>query len=165
MECKIATKEDIISVYAEKIANNPRDEFLHLQLERRLMAMEDKTRLFFVGTENKEYICELAATISPLDKYTQNIEKVVCKNCAYLFSFFTKEKYRGKGYFSKLYRFAQNTLSQMGFEYLTLGVEVDDLENIERYKRWGYDELIYQGSEEFDGLKLDVLYYRKKLGL
>ena len=163
MKCMVATKEDIKRLYEEKIAKDPEDEFLPIQLEKRLVAMEDKTRIFFVGCIGGEYVCELAATISPFDRYTQNIEKVVCENCAYLFSFLTKEEYRGRGYFSKLYRFAQNTLRQMGFEYLTLGVEPDDYENIERYRNWGFDTLLYEGSEEFDGLKIDVQYYRKKL--
>ena len=50
------------------------------------------------------------------------------------------------------------------FYYKNLkNLEPEDLENRERYNKWGFDELIHEGFEEFDGMKIDVLYYRKKL--
>lgn len=163
MKIKIASTQDLEFLYDEKIKNHPEDVFLPIQREKRIKSIEDGTRLFFIGFVGEECICELAASVSNLDTFTQNKDKVLGNGCAYLFSFFTKEEYRGRGYFSKLYRFAENTLKEMGFEYLTLGVEPDDSENIERYRKWGYTELIYRGTEEFDGMKIDVLYYRKKL--
>ena len=57
----------------------------------------------------------------------------------------------------------EEELKKMGFEYLTLGVESDDAQNKARYYNWGYTKLIYKGTEEFDGMKLDVEYYRKNL--
>ena len=85
------------------------------------------------------------------------------KETFYLFSFLTKEKYRGMGCFSALFKFAHEVLVNKGAKYFTLGVEPDDFENIERYKKWGFTELIYKGCEEFDGMKIEVCYYRKKL--
>ena len=163
METKIASKDDLIELYRKKKENDPSDIYLDENLNKRLDAMEKATRMFFVGVENGEYICEMAACISPEDEYTQNIQYITDDETFYLFSFLTKEEYRGKGYFSILFNFAQNILADMGAKYLTLGVESGDYENKERYKNFGFDELIYKGNEEFDGMKIEVEYYRKTL--
>ena len=163
MEFKIATQEDLIRLYKEKMENNPSDVYLDSNLRKRLDALRKGTRLFFIGIEDGKYICEMAACISLNDEYTQNIEYVVNDNTFYLFSFLTNEKYRGRGYFSALFRYAEKFLYNLGAKHLTLGVEPDDYENKERYKRWGFDELIHTGTEEFDGMKINVEYYRKKI--
>lgn len=163
MEFKIASKDDLINLYRQKMEDDSSNIYLKENLAKRIDALEKKTRMFFVGIEKNEYICEMAACVSPDDEYTQNIQYVTDKDTFYLFSFFTKEGYRGKGYFSQLFRFAKDVLIEMGAKHLTLGVEPDDSENKERYRNYGFDELIYKGWEEFDGMKIEVEYYRKKL--
>ncbi|MBE7050904.1 MAG: GNAT family N-acetyltransferase [Ruminococcaceae bacterium] len=163
METKIATENDLIKLYAEKMKENPSDAYLARNLNKRLDSMKKGTRIFFIGTENDKYICEMAACVSPDDEYTQNIAHITDFETFYLFSFLTKPEYRGQGYFSLLFRYAQKILTDMGAKYLTLGVEPDDYENKARYKKWGFGELIYTGTEEFDGMKIKVEYYRKTI--
>ena len=160
---KIATYDDIKNYYNTLIESEPDNIYLPAQRDKRLKSLESKTRMFFYGYIGNRVITQGSATVSEDDEFTQNKEYVVSKNCAYLFNFLTVEEMRGKGYFSKLYKFIEKTLLEMGFEYLSLGVEPDDTENRERYRKMGFDTLIYAGCEEFDGMKIDVEYYRKKI--
>lgn len=160
---KIATGDDVKNYYDKLIEASPEDIYLPSQKNKRLQSLKSKTRMFFYGYLDGEVITQGSATVSVRDEFTQNKEQVVSEKCAYLFNFLTVEEERGKGYFSKLYRFIEKTLSDMGFEYLSLGVEPEDTENRERYRKMGFDELIYCGCEEFDGMKIDVEYYRKKI--
>ena len=99
MEFKIASKDDLINLYRQKMEDDPSNIYLKENLAKRIDALEKKTRMFFVGIEKNEYICEMAACVSPDDEYTQNIQYVTDKDTFYLFSFFTKEGYRGKEIF------------------------------------------------------------------
>jgi len=160
---KIASIEELEKSFDEKIASNPTNEHIIAQKMRRMTDAKNNTKLFFFGYLGGEMITEANATISTDDVHTQNIDKIMNEKTAYLSAFVTKEEFRGKGYFSRLYRFMEQELKKMGFEYLTLGVESDDAQNKARYHNWGYTELIYKGSEEFDDVKIDVEYYRKNL--
>lgn len=160
---KTASIEELEKIFDKKIAADPANEHIIAQKKRRMTDARNKTKLFFFGYLCGEMVTEANATISPDDVHTQNIDKIMNEKTAYLSAFVTKEAYRGKGYFSKLYHFMEKELRKLGFEYLTLGVESDDAQNKARYHNWGYTELIYKGTEEFDGLKIEVEYYRKKL--
>lgn len=160
---KTASIEELEKIFDKKIAADPANEHIIAQKKRRMTDAKNKTKLFFFGYLNGEMITEANATISTDDVHTQNIDKIMNEKTAYLSAFVTKENFRGKGYFSKLYRFMEEELKKMDFEYLTLGVESDDAQNKARYYNWGYTKLIYKGTEEFDGMKIDVEYYTKKI--
>lgn len=162
-ETKIASTKELEKIFDDKIAANPDDEHIPAQKARRMKDAANKTKLFFFGFLNGEMITEANVTISSNDIHTQNIDKVMNDKTAYLSAFLTKEEYRGRGYFSKLYTFMENELAKMGFEYLTLGVEPEEEKNKAIYHKWGYTELVYTGVEKFDGMTVNVEYYRKKL--
>ncbi len=162
---KIVDKFELEEIFNKKISVSDEPETVRAQKERRLIDAENETKLYFFGFLDGEPICEGNATISVHDIHTQNIDRIMDEKTAYLSAFFTREDMRGMGYFSKLYNFMENHLKLMGFEYLTLGVEPGDLHNKAIYKKWGYAELIYCGAEAFDGITVDVEYYRKKLHL
>ncbi len=160
---KIATDDDIKNYYKKLIMEDPHDPYLPNQRDKRLKSLSANTRMFFYGYIGDEVITQGSATISEDDEFTQNKEYVVSKECAYLFNFLTVEHMRNKGYFSLLFKFIEKTLSAMGFKYLSLGVEPDDSENKRRYLNMGFKTLIHTGQEEFDGMKINVEYYRKKI--
>lgn len=162
-EIKIASISELEKIFDEKTKANPADAHLPFQKIRRMEDAKNKTKIFFFGFLNGELIAEANATISTMDVHTQNIDKVMGEKTAYLSAFLTKEKYRGQGYFSKLYAFMEKELAKRGFEYLTLGVEPEDEKNKAIYHKWGYTEHIYTGIEEFDGMRVNVEYYRKTL--
>lgn len=160
---KIASIEELEKTFDDKISSTPNNEHIIAQKTRRMTDAKKKTKLFFFGYLDSEMITEANATISTDDVHTQNIDKITNEKTAYLSAFVTKEKFRGKGYFSKLYAFMEKELAKMGFEYLTLGVETKDEKNKAIYHKWGYTEHIYTGVEEFDGMRVNVEYYRKTL--
>ena len=160
---KIATENDIETYYTNRMKSEPENKHLLFQKQKRLHSANNKTAMFFYGYLGGDMICQASAVISEKDLYMQNKEHILKENTAYLFNFLTEEKFRGKGYFSKLYKFAESKLKDMGFKFLALGVEPDDTENIERYKTYGFNTLIYSGTEEFDGMNFDVDYYVKSI--
>lgn len=159
----IAECVDIARIYDEKIKENPCNQYLHEHKINRMCDTANGTQLCFYGFLNNVLVCEAVATVSLSNKHTQNIDKIMTSSSAYLSAFETKESFRGLGYFSALYKFMEIKLKNMGFKYLVLGVEPNELKNKAIYQKWGYTELIYIGTEEFDGLHVDVEYYRKKL--
>lgn len=52
---------------------------------------------------------------------------------AYLAAFRTNKEYEGKGYFSKLFKFAENNLKERGYKELSLGVGPEVVRNMEIY--------------------------------
>ena len=160
---KIINASELEKIYDKKIAQNPADIHIPEQKMRRMKDAIAGTKVFFGGFIDDELICEANATVSADDAHVQNKEYVLSGNTAYLSAFLTKEPYRQKGYFSKLYAFMENELRSMGFEHLTIGVEPEDEKNRLMYYKWGYTELIYSGVEEFDDMKIRVCYYRKNI--
>ena len=162
---KIADLDELEYIFDQKIAKSEEPEIVRAQKMRRITDAQNGTKLYFFGYLGNEVICEANATISANDVHTQNIDKVVSEDTAYLSAFLTREDMRGIGYFSKLYAYMEKHLKNLGFRYLTLGVEPDEDENKAIYSKWGYNELIYEGIETFDGMTVEVEYYRKKIGI
>lgn len=61
---------------------------------------------------------------------------------AYLVAFRTNKELEGKGYFSKLYKFAEHDLKERGYTSLSLGVGPEAVRNIEIYFHLGFREYI-----------------------
>lgn len=100
-----------------------------------------------------------------LDKgIVQNSDELVNEKTAYLCAFRTIEKYQGKGYFSKLFKFMIDDLKSKGYEKVTLGVEPSETKNLKMYKHLGFNEIIRSAQETYpDGTVIDVNYYGKSL--
>ncbi len=116
----------------------------------------------YYGILNGTILCEATAM---LDKnIVQNYEGLVDNKTVYLCAFRTIEKYRGKGYFSNLFKFMIGDLKSKGYEKVTLGVEPTETENLKIYKHLGFDEFIKSAQETYpDGTVIDVDYYGMKL--
>lgn len=70
-----------------------------------------------------------------------------------------EKSYEGKGHISRLVRLMEKTARDLGYAYITIGVEAKETRNIAIYLHWGYDEFVLGEIE--DGQL--VLYYRKNL--
>ena len=107
-------------------------------------------------------ICEATAIVSP--KVVQNSTGLVDSHTVYLSAFRTINKFRGKGYFSKLFHFMIDDLRKKGFTKATLGVEPVEEKNKEIYAHYGFTEYIKSGKEYYpDGTVIDVEYYGKTI--
>ena len=116
----------------------------------------------YYGLLDGEVICECTAVISPEALYDP--EGLVDDRTAYLSAFRTSEGYRGKGYFSRMFRFMLDDLRSRGYEKVTLGVEPDETENKEIYRHLGFLTHIKDAVDVYpDGTRIDVEYYGKEL--
>ncbi len=70
-----------------------------------------------------------------------------------------QEEFEGMGHISKLMKKIELHAAQLGYSYLTIGVEAKESRNLAIYLHWGYNEFVLH---EFEDGEL-VLYYRKKI--
>lgn len=122
------------------------------------------TRIVYMGILDDKIITEATAIISDKDLNIQNKEDLISKNTAYLTAFRTNKKYEGKGYFSKLYKFLESDLKKIGFKYLTLGVEPNEIRNKQIYFHFGFTKYLKSSYETYpNGQKILVNYYKKEI--
>lgn len=116
----------------------------------------------YYGKLNNKIICETTAMFD--ENIIQNSDKLVGGKTVYLCNFSTDKRYRGKGYFSKLFKFMIDDLKNRGYEKFTLGVEPTETKNIKIYQHLGFNEFIKSGKETYpDGTVIDVDYYEMEL--
>lgn len=116
----------------------------------------------YYGKLNNKIICETTAMFD--ENIIQNSDKLVGGKTVYLCNFSTDKRYRGKGYFSKLFRFMIDDSKNRGYEKFTLGVEPTETKNIKIYQHLGFNEFIKSGKETYpDGTVIDVDYYKREL--
>lgn len=116
----------------------------------------------YYGLLDGEVICECTAVISP--EALSDPEGLVDDRTAYLSAFRTSEGYRGKGYFSRLFRFMLDDLRRRGYKNVTLGVEPQETINRQIYEHLGFTEHIKDSQDTYpDGSVISVQYYAKSL--
>ena len=114
----------------------------------------------YYGLLNGNIICEATAILD--SNIIQNSGDLVGNGAIYLSGFRTNKEYRGKGYFSKLFKYMINDLKEKGYTKATLGVEPEELANEKIYNHYGFCEYIKTSSELYpDGTKIEVEYYGK----
>ena len=113
-----------------------------------------------VGLLNSKIICEATAILA--SNIIQNSKDLVGNGAIYLSGFRTNKEYRGKGYFSKLFKYMINDLKEKGYTKAIVGVEPKELINKEIYNHYGFTEYIKTSSELYpNGTKIEVEYYGK----
>ena len=123
--------------------------------------MAGKT-LPYYGILDGMIICEATAVLYP--EAAQHGEKLIDDHTAYLCAFRTNDGFRGKGWFSRLFRFMLYDLRQRGYRKVTVGVEPEDLTNKAIYAHYGFNEYIMTDTELYpDGTAVSVEYYAKTL--
>lgn len=161
--CKIATVDEMETKWDYEIKKHKSPNWLIWKTQA-LERVKNRQSIVYYGFFSGKAVCELTAM---LDKNTvQNSDGLVDEKTAYLCAFRTVEKYQGKGYFSKLFRFMLDDLKSRGYEKVTLGVEPAETENLKIYQHFGFDEFIKSAKEIYpDGTAIDVDYYGRVLDL
>lgn len=112
----------------------------------------------YYGKLNNKIMCETTAMFD--ENIIQNSDELVDDKIVYLCNISTDKRYRGKGYFSKLFRFMIDDLKNRGYEKFTLGVEPTETKNLQIYQHLGFNNFIKSGRETYpDGTVIDVDYY------
>ena len=172
--CKIATVDEIETKWNYEIKKHKSFNWKIWKTEsiERVWKIIWKTELIehvknsqcvvYYGILNGKIICE---TTAMLDKsIVKNSDELVNDKTAYLCDFRTIEKYRCKGFFSKLFRFMIDDLKSKGYEKVTLGVEPTETENLKIYKHLGFNKFIKSAQETYPiGRVIDLDYYEMEL--
>lgn len=159
--CKIATTEEMEAKWNYEIKKNKSPNW-KIQKDESIERVKCGQSIAYYGLLNGRTICEATAM---LDKsIVQNCDGLVDDKTVYLCAFRTIEKYQGKGYFSKLFRFMIDDLKCKDYEKVTLGVEPTETENLKIYKHLGFNEFIKSAQEIYpDKTVIDVDYYGMNL--
>lgn len=142
--CKIATKEELLKRWDYLIKINPGNNIWVVFRDNAIRNFDDDSTISYLGFLDDEIICELTAYVKP-SAFIGDISDpsgLLSSDMAYLAAFRTNEEYEGQGYFSKLYKFAENDLKERGYTYLSLGVGPEAVRNIEIYFHLGFREYI-----------------------
>lgn len=159
--CKIATIDEMETKwnYETKKHKSPNWKIWKAESIKRV---KNGQSIAYYGILNGKTICEATAM---LDKgFVQNSDGLVDEKTAYFCAFRTIEKYQGKGYFSKLFRFMIDDLKSKGYQKATLGVEPTETENLKIYQHLGFNGFIKSAQETYpDGTVIYVDYYGMEL--
>lgn len=161
-KCVIATKDLIIQKWNEEIKKH-NDSDVWKEFKKESLRNVDN-RIVYMGLLNDKIIAEATAIISEKDLDMQNKEDLVGSGKVYLSAFRTNKEYQNKGYFSKLYKFMEKDLKEKGYKTLTLGVEPNEIRNMQIYFKWGFKSYIKTDYEYYpNGEKVIVNYYKKSI--
>ena len=161
--CRIPTSGEMERKWDYEISRNAdeRENWMTWK-EEALANFREGKAIPYYGILDGNIICEATAIID-LDS-AQNSEGLIDDHTAYLCAFRTNEPFRGKGYFSVLFRFMLNDLRDRGYTRVTLGVEPADTENKAIYTHYGFTGYIKTETERYpDGTTIRVEYYAKDL--
>lgn len=159
--CKVADIDEMERKWNDEIKKHKSPNWKIWKAEA-IERVKNEDSIVYYGILNGKIICEATAM---LDKsVVQNCDGLVDEKTVYLCAFRTVEKYQGKGYFSKLFRFMIDDLKSRGYEKFTLGIEPEETNNLKIYQHLGFNEFIKSARETFpDGTVIDVDYYGAEL--
>lgn len=159
--CKIASIEEIEAKWNCEIKKHKSQNWKTWKAEA-IERVRKGQSIAYYGILNGKIICEATAMFDK--SIVQNGDDLVDDKTAYLCAFRAIEKYQGKGYFSKLFRFMINDLKSKGYEKVTLGVEPNETKNLKIYQHLGFNEFIKSAQEIYpDKTVIDVDYYGMNL--
>lgn len=159
--CKIASVDEMECKWNYEIKKNKGQNWKIWKTES-IERVRNGQSIAYYGILNGKIICEATAMLD--ENIIQNSDGLVDDKTAYLCAFRTIEKYQGKGYFSKLFRFMIDDLKSKGYEKVTLGVEPTETENLKIYQHLGFNKHIKSAKEIYpDGTEIDVDYYGMEL--
>lgn len=162
--CKIAPLPDIEKRWDTLIKNHPDNPSWPIWKNNTITNNQNSYRISYYGYLDGVIITEATAIINPLDTAILNTEGIISKDMAYLTAFRTDSKYQNQGYFSKLYKYMEKDLKSKGFTKLSLGVEPQEVRNIQIYFKYGFTNYIKTATETYpNGEIIIVNYYYKEI--
>ena len=157
--CKIATLEEIEKRWIEE-ANKHKENAHYWEAKEEYKEEARKgTRITYIGLLAGEIICDITAVIKKagIKKEAGDIEEIVTQNRAYLCGIRTNKEQEKKGFFSRLFHFAEKDLRKRGFQELSLSVDQEETRNMEIYKHLGFTN--YIGTEVKQGEDKNYIFH------
>ncbi len=170
--CRKATREDIVNRWQYLLDIYSGDNSWVVYRDNTLKNFDEGNIIVYYGLLDNRIICEMCAYIKE-EAFIGDIEEpsgLLNQNMAYLAAFRTNKEFEGCGYFSKLYKFAEDNLKALGYTELSLGVGPEAVRNIEIYFHLGYRDYIkttieHEPPKNEDDIPEDefVNFYKKHL--
>jgi len=159
-EYRIATPEDLESLWNRSIAENP-DEPAYLRWKGEFIGYNQKQQgITFAVIVDGEPVGEGTLMISPECKPVRNHPELADgKTVGNINALRIRKEFEGQGHISKMVKLLEDHAREMGLKKLTIGVEANETRNLAIYLHWGYTRLVRWEQE--DGAL--ILYYEKSL--
>lgn len=101
-------------------------------------------RLVFIYKINGKFIGEGALVFDNGDPdYTIPDRRI------YVSRMIVKKEYRGRGIGSEILAFLIEKAKSMGYSEMALGVDKDNAAALQLYRKFGFDEVIFEGADEY----------------
>ena len=108
-----------------------------------LEEIKSGNRLVYIYKINGEFIGEGALVLDAGDPdYTISDKRV------YVSRMIVKKEYRNQGIGSDILEFLIKKAKKMGFAEMTIGVDKDNQNALHLYQKFGFDEILFDGSDE-----------------
>ena len=101
-------------------------------------------RTVFVYKIDGEFIGEGA-----LVKDTGDCDYTVENRRIYVSRMIVKKEYRNRGIGSKILEFLVDKAREWGYSEMTIGVDKDNLNALHLYRKYGFDTVLFDGSDEY----------------
>lgn len=162
--CKVATRDELLKRWEYLVSIHPgNDEWIKYR-EKTIKNYDNGNIIPYLGFLDGEIICEATAYIKE-EAFIDDISEpsgLLSDKMAYLAAFRTNKEYEGKGYFSKLYNFVENDLKKRGYSELSIGVEQNEVRNIDIYSHLGFKEYIKTVIEHNSHNEKEIILFYKK---
>lgn len=172
VSCRVASYDDICRRGDYLIDIHPNNNVWVVAKENAIRGFNDNSRIVYVLEKDGIIISEATAYIKE-EAFIGDItstEELLSDNRVYLSAFRTDKEYRGKGYFSKLFKFMIDDLKSRGYTEACLGVEPCEITNMEIYFKYGFTNYIKTSIEYLPAVNDESLqkeeivsFYYKKL--
>ncbi len=100
-------------------------------------------RLVFIYKINGEFIGEGALVLD-----TDDPDYTIPNRRVYVSRMIVKKEYRNRGIGSEILAFLIEKANEMGFEEMTIGVDKDNVNALKLYRKFGFDEVLFDGADE-----------------
>ena len=171
--CKVADRAELARRWEYLVSIHPGDRRWAVFRESALKHFDEQSTVSYLGLLDGEIICEATAYIRE-SAFIGDISEpsgLLGSRMSYLAAFRTNREYEGKGYFRKLYDFAERDLKDRGYTELSVGVGPEAVRNMEIYFHLGFREYIktvvqYEPSAADPSVQEEdvILFYKKKIG-
>ena len=164
VEYRMATIEDLISVWDKDIEKNPGDNRWKRWKKEYIDYNKNNELKTFVAVDNGEVIAQISVVLKTNVKAVRGKE-ALCDGriIANMNAFRCDKEYEGKGHISKLVKMGEEYARKLGYTYMSIGSEARESRNLAIYLHFGYTNFIMSEIDDEEENSPLVLYCRKEL--
>ena len=127
----------------EKCANIWKMEEHKELAEKFLYELKNGNRITYIYKESGSFLGEISLVFDAGDTdYTQKDKRL------YISRLVVKKQYRRKGIGKKLVQFAVNLAGDMGYEEISVGVNLDNYPALKLYANYGFNKIVFVGEDD-----------------